>query len=145
MASFIKKSLLVGALLSLFGSTQAQESCQICLDGNKGRNCFMAQVETKEDQAPFTGYDDGVPNSLTSFTGADGGFCQDCVLTAYSSKNFGGRSKVLDFGENYQFSLNFCAKSYRLECTRVRYDPPGNGGEEEEEEEEEGWQGDELY
>ncbi len=145
MVSF-KKAFLIGAILSLFGSTQAQEKCQICLHGSSDGLCFMAQVGTKEDQAPFVGNGQEGPVTLSSFTGADGGWCNDCVLTAYSSNNFGGRSQVLDFGEDFQFSLNFCAKSYRLECTKVRYDPPGYGDEEEEEEEEEEWQeGDEVY
>jgi len=129
MVSF-KKSLIIGAVLCLFGLSQAQEKCQICLHGTPAAPggtsglCFMAKVGTVEEQAPFQGYDEGMENAISSFNAADGGWCQDCVLTAYSSRDFGGRSQVLDFGENYEFGVDFCAKSYRLVCTKVRYDPP---------------------
>lgn len=85
------------------------------------------------EQAPFAGSYDGIPTSLSSFTYASGGFCQDCIMTAYASNNLDGNFRVLDFSQDFEFNLNFCAKSYRLACTRVVYGPPG--GEEEEEEE----------
>ncbi len=142
MVSFIKKFLLIGALFGLLSISQAQESCQICLEGTPtvpgGRDgiCFMARVGTEMEQAPFAGSDDGFPATLSSFTYTSGGFCQDCIMTAYSSNNFGGFSTVLDFSQNFEFNLNFCAKSFKLACTRVNYPPPGE--EEEEEEEEQG-------
>jgi len=85
----------------------------------------MAQVGETSQQAPFTGNTETGQVTLTSFTGADGGFCSDCKLTAYSKKAYGGRMQVLDFAENYQFSLDFCAKSYILDCTRTEYDTAG--------------------
>ncbi len=127
---------------AIFGYSQAQESCQICLSGrsssgNNNNFCFMAQVGETSQQAPFVGNAVDGEVTLTSFTHADGGFCSDCVLTAYSKKGWNGRSQVLDFGENFEFSLDFCAKSYILDCTKTTYNPPDSEEEQEEEAQEE--------
>jgi len=92
----------------------------------------MPQVGETSQQAPFLGNTVDGEVTLTSFTSADGGFCSDCVLTAYSKNSFHGRSQVLDFGENFEFSLDFCAKSYILDCTKIAYNSPDNEEEQEE-------------
>lgn len=129
-------------LFGLIALSYAQPDCQLRFW--KDQSSGFVVYDGTNNVAPFTGSglnpidpdEPGTPqNTISSATFAEVLFCDNCILTVYSTYSFGGRSEVYDDIESpYQMTFPFCIKSFIFDC-----ETGGNpgGGEEEEEQEEE--------
>jgi len=131
----MKSLLLLCFCLALSSSIASAASIEVCefrffRHGPQGDYMYY----TGDNVAPFDGYSLGGPFqsdridvTYPSVGSVQGGFCELCTMTVYSTSTFSGRSAFYDFKEGFEFIFPFCVKSFDLDCR----DPP----QEEEEEE----------
>jgi len=92
-----------------------------------------------DNVAPFEGWRWADPQEtvqenhiLSSFKAFEAYACDGCVLTGYSTTNFGGQSNSQTLYDVSQGTFSFCVKSFELDCSGY----PGIEEEEEQQEEE---------